>query len=57
MEESKLLDALTYAIGVIESYQLDINDMITKGILREGFCQGSLYINAVSDIKRRGGIE
>lgn len=48
--------ALKYAIKIIESYQMDINnsesfskDLNLKNI---GFCQGSIYTNALNTIDR-----
>ena len=57
MNEKKLLDALTMAMSIIESYQADINEMRSQGVLKDGFCQGAVYKYAIKDIKQRAGTE
>ena len=53
-----LKKALKFAIKIIESYQLDIDNSDTDGICLEinlkqkGFCQGEIYLTAIEDIKR-----
>lgn len=46
-EAARLRAALEYAIRVIESYQMDI-----RTVASEGFCQGSIYLDAVDMIRR-----
>lgn len=74
-DQKRLMDALRYAIQIIESYQLDIRNWDAETntplpmstvknvtvhqvtLADKGFCQGSIYLSAVDDIKRRAGIE
>ena len=44
-----MTDSLDYAIKIIEAYQHDIRQ---RGLDREGFCQGVIYLNALSQIER-----
>ena len=51
---------LDYAINIIENYEMDIRNMKSyfKGDLNKtGFCQGSIYRDAVKDIKKMAGIK
>lgn len=56
MPES-LSSALVYAIKIIESYQRDIRNSEWTGVdlVEKGFCQGSIYKEAVGDTLRRAG--
>lgn len=45
-------DPLLYAIAVIENYQMDISHGIADGSIPEGFCQGSVYRDALGRIRR-----
>lgn len=57
--EDNVSDALEYAIKIIENYELDCKDL--EGYLKDndpkGFCQGKIYKEAISDIKRKAGIK
>jgi hypothetical protein len=44
------MSALGYAIRIIENYQLDIHE---RGLDREGFCQGAIYLGAIDSIRLR----
>ena len=44
-----MTDRLDYAIKIIEAYQHDIRQ---RGLDREGFCQGTIYLGALSEIER-----
>ena len=60
MNSKKLLEALEYAIEIIESYELNCGDLegfIKEGYDIEGFCQGSIYKKAIKDIKKKAGIK
>ena len=46
--------ALNYAVEIIESYELDcrnLKDYLKKNSI-EGFCQGTIYKDALNDIKK-----
>ena len=45
---STLEEALKYAVGIIESYQIDIRD---RGYDKEGFCQGEIYREAIPKLE------
>jgi hypothetical protein len=47
-----LEDALDYAITIIESYQMDIKYWDDGRLLKEGFCQGTIYKKALEVIKK-----
>ena len=47
--EENLRYALNFAVCVIQNYQADIR---ARGLDREGFCQGVVYLEAVDMIKR-----
>jgi hypothetical protein len=55
-ENERLKDALELAILVIENYQMDISNysFMDSGETLEsiGFCQGSIYKNAIQNIKK-----
>jgi len=54
MKNKKLLEALKYAISIIENYGADCRGLeryIKDGGDIKGFCQGSIYRDAVKDIK------
>jgi len=57
-EDDPVIKALNHAIAVIESYQLDIRNSEWTGVnLREkGFCQGTIYRYAISDILNTANI-
>jgi len=60
MNSKKSLKALEYAIDIIESYELSCRDLegyIKKGYDIEGFCQGSIFKNAIKRIKKIAGIK
>lgn len=60
LNSKNLLKALEYAIRVIENYQMDIQGLkkyLDEGNNIEGFCQGSVYGEAISDIKKLAGLE
>jgi hypothetical protein len=57
-----LEEALAYAIQIIESYQADIHDSaeaaeraaeLGTSLAAAGFCQGSIYQEAIEDIRWR----
>jgi len=52
-----LKEALKYAIRIIESYEMDIRNSEWTGISLKGkgFCQGTIYTEAIADIKRKAG--
>jgi len=52
---TQLEEALSVAINIIESYQADIRER--KDLMDEGFCQGTVYSEAISDIKKIAGRE
>lgn len=48
--------ALDFAIQIIESYELDINnskEILGIDLKRKGFCQGIVYKKALSIIKKK----
>jgi hypothetical protein len=45
------MNALEYAMAIIENYEMDIRDAIESGILPAGFCQGTMYTKALEIIK------
>lgn len=47
--EDNLREALHFAIGLLDSYQMDIR---AKGLDKEGFCQGVIYLEAKETIRR-----
>lgn len=52
--EAGLRNALGYAISIIESYQLDIQDsqkLVGVDLAALGFCQGTIYREAIDDIR------
>jgi len=49
--EESLQKALDYAVSIIENYEMDIRRSINMGNIRVGFCQGSVYKNAVNKIQ------
>lgn len=61
LEKSRnLLEALEYAIKVIENYELDCRNLssyIKDGYSIKGFCQGRIYKEAIGDTKRIAGIK
>lgn len=54
---AQLMQAVFYAVEIINSYQRDIRDSEWTGVnLTElGFCQGRIYKHAVSDIMKMAG--
>jgi hypothetical protein len=46
----RLTDALEYAVKVVDGYALEIHE---AGLDAEGFCQGVLFKEAVTDINKR----
>lgn len=52
-EVAQLNAALELAVAVIESYEMDIRNSEWTGVdlVECGFCQGTIYKNAVSRIK------
>lgn len=59
-EIKKLNKALDYAIQIIESYQMDIRNSAQfvdggETLSDIGFCQGSIYLNSIKDIKKIAG--
>ncbi len=52
-----LKEALNYAVRIIESYEMDIRNSEWTGInLKDkGFCQGTIYTEAIADIKHKAG--
>lgn len=47
--------ALNYAISIIRNYELDIKNSkedFNIDLVKMGFCQGTVYENAIRDIKR-----
>lgn len=59
MDSRKLLEALRYAVLIIEGYESEIRNSEWTGVRLDerGFCQGVIYREAVSDILRRAGID
>jgi len=56
VEVQNLINALDYAIGIIENYEADCRNL-KNHINIVGFCQGSIYKNAISDIlKIKNGV-
>jgi len=56
--ENNLEKALEYAIEIIEAYELECRDLegyIKEGHDIEGFCQGSIFKNAIKRIKKLQG--
>lgn len=51
MDKNK--EALDHAIRIIQSYELDIEEAIRSGAVKPGFCQGSVYKEALSDIAKK----
>lgn len=59
---ARLRDALDYAVSVIESYQMDIRNHdsphsgidlgLTQTLAEQGFCQGTIYTDALPRIAR-----
>lgn len=55
MKDKDLLKALEHAIKIIEMYQYDIKhlqDYIDKKNSIDGFCQGTIYKDAIADIEK-----
>ncbi len=52
--KKKLKKALGHAIMIIENYEMDIRDSSWTGVdlVKKGFCQGSVYKEAISDIEK-----
>ncbi len=57
-ENDPIVQALNHAIAVIESYQMDIRNSEWTGVnlRKRGFCQGSIYMNAIGDILNVAGV-
>lgn len=56
VKEENYYKALKHAINVIESYEADIKDINLKGGLgMTGFCQGTIYKEAIKDIRKIAG--
>ena len=47
-EVEQLQEALAHALAVIENYQADIR---ARGLDREGFCQGDIYLQAPTRLR------
>lgn len=48
MVNERISKALKYSISIIENYQMDIRNR--EDLIKDGFCQGIIYKNAVADI-------
>ena len=51
----RLAEALGYAVSIIESYEMDIRnakDIIGIDLIEKGFCQGTIYKNAIKKIEK-----
>jgi len=56
-DPARLLEALRYAVLIIEGYESEIrNGWRGADLAGTGFCQGRIYDGAVGDILRRAGI-
>ena len=52
MNEETLKAALSLALRVIENYEMDIRNWDNGRLVREGFCQGTIYLTARDMIER-----
>ena len=49
-----VMDAVSFAMAIIESYQLDIE--ARPDLMSEGFCQGEVYREAIHSIRSMADI-
>jgi hypothetical protein len=53
-QNAVLLEAVSYALGIIENYEMDIRNSEWTGVDLEatGFCQGTIYKRALPALYR-----